>query len=230
MINNAPVEEAFYRIFEVGCGAGFSTLALAIRDFSVMAIDFNESAINSADKLLLEHNWNSKVISTNADISADVDVFLWKVDLIHDSFKIRTLIGENGVFSPDLIVLCNPGGQLTANITNQEKGYLVWGGFSEEEILCHYSQGNVALLHKWAMIYAACGLAQLIDKPLLIIERGTRLDVQRTLEQIKKDTAARGICQAYRMIRKEPEDGIKLGELEERTESLYWGAGLLYPS
>lgn len=96
---------------------------------------------------------NVKIISTKADIDVDIDVFLWKVDLVHDLHKIRMEIMENEVFSPDLIVLCNPGGQLTSDITCQEKSYLVKGGVSEAEIVYHSSHRNVALLHKWAIIY-----------------------------------------------------------------------------
>lgn len=48
--------------------------------------------------------------------------------------------------------------------------------------LTHYNQENVGILNKWALIYAAFGLAQLVEKPLLIIESGARTEVQNSLQ------------------------------------------------
>ena len=216
-------------IFEIGCGAGFSTLAFAIRDFSVVAIDFNEIAIKITQELLQEYDYNAMIFSEGKSITDDVDVCLWKMDLIHEFAQIRTLIGTNGVFSPDIIVLCNPGGQLTTTITKQEQKYLLWGGFTEREIIDQHNAGNVGLLHKWAMIYAACGLAQLVDKPIMIIDRGTRSEVQGTLEQIQKDTEIRKVSEAYRVIRNAPQNGIALSGLEDERNLLFWGAGRYDP-
>ncbi len=94
------------------------------------------------------------------------------MDLIHHFYEVPKAIIAPEEYPIDLIVLCYPGGQLTTDITKQEYNYLVCGGFTEEEICSNYNMGNVGLLHKWAMIYSACGLNQLVEKTLLIVERG----------------------------------------------------------
>lgn len=229
LINKDLTLHSYHRILEIGCGAGYSTLAFALRDFSIIAIDVNEAAINCTKDLLEEHDYNTRILNSNDDISADMDVCLWKVDLIHEFSRIRAVISEQGAFPLDLVVLCNPGGQLTTDITNQEYKYLLWGGFTTNEILSNYNQGNVGLLHKWAMIYAACGLAQLVEKPILIIERGARMEVQNILQQIQNDIGNRKIYEAYRAIRNAPKDGIKLSVLNSASDEKFWGAGLYYP-
>ena len=35
------------KIFEIGCGSGYSTLTLVLRDFDVVSIDANKSAIEA---------------------------------------------------------------------------------------------------------------------------------------------------------------------------------------
>lgn len=229
LINKAPALQSYHRILEIGCGAGYSTLVFAIRDFSIMAIDVNEAAINCTKDLLEEYDCDTRIINSNEDLVDGVDVCLWKVDLIHELSQIKAVISEQEEFSIDLIVLCNPGGQLTTDITNQEYKYLLWGGFTETEVLSNYKQGKVGLLHKWAMIYAACGLSQLVEKPLLIIERGARMEVQNSLQQVQNDTGNRKICEAYRAIRNAPKEGIQLSDLNGTSDEQFWGAGLYYP-
>lgn len=112
-----------------------------------------------------------------------------------------------------MIVLCNLGGQLTTDITEQEYRYLLWGGFTEEEICSNYNMGNVGLFHKWAMIYSACGLAQLVEKTLLIVARGERTEIENCLQQIQNDTGNRKVFENYKVIRNAPVGGIKLSAL-----------------
>lgn len=139
LINESSELKSCHRIFEIGCGAGYSTLAFAIRDFAVMSIDVNEVAISSTKKLLAEYDVN--VMDINSDRASIADVCLWKVDLIHQFFEVRKAIIAQEEHPIDLIVLFNPGGQLTTDITEQEYRYLLWGGFTEEEICSNYNRG-----------------------------------------------------------------------------------------
>lgn len=229
LINESSELKSCHRIFEIGCGAGYSTLMFAIKDFAVVSIDINEVAISSTKKLLEEYDYDVNNIDTNLDKGSTADVCLWKVDLIHQFSEVRKAIMAQEEYPIDLIVLCNPGGQLTTDITKQEYNYLVWGGFTEEEICSNYNMGNVGLLHKWAMIYSACGLAQLVEKPLLIVERGERIEIKNCLQQIQNDTGNRKVFENYKVIRNAPEGGIKLSTLNGTDDEQYWGVGLYYP-
>ena len=61
-----------------------------------------------------------------------------------------------GIINPiDLIVLCNPGGSVSKEISPQERELLTNGGFSSEEICYNIHKGFIDLLHKWALIYAS---------------------------------------------------------------------------
>ena len=218
-----------HRIFEIGCGAGYSTLVFAIRDYRVVSIDDNEEAIKSTKKLLNENDYEVSVVDSNNETVGDIDVLLWKADLIHNLSDVIKVVNENENCFIDMIVLCNPGGQLSNEITKQEYKYLLWGNFTEDEILSAYTQGNIALLHKWALIFSACVFSQLTDKPLLIVERGNKNEIGECLTQIQKDTGSRKICEAYRKIRNAPNGGIRLTSLDNNDDEQYWGAGLYYP-
>lgn len=74
-----------------------------------------------------------------------------------------------------------------------------------------------------------CSLAQLVEKPILIIERGARMEVQNSLQQIQNDIGNRKICEAYRAIRNAPKEAIKLSDLNGSSDEQFWGAGLYYP-
>ena len=184
LINKKPQGYSFHRVLEIGCGAGYSTLAFVLKGFEVLAIDVNKEAIIQTKTLVENYAYHPKVVDVSSCMSDGEGVLLWEVDLIHEFVKIRKYVDEQKDNLIDLIVLCNPGGQLTTELTLQEYKYLNWGGFTENEIRETYQIGNVGLLHKWAMIYAACGLSQMTGIPILIIERGTREEVQRNLQQI----------------------------------------------
>lgn len=127
LINKNMTLHSYHRILEIGCGAGCSTLAFAMRNLSVMAIDVNEAAINCTKDLLEEYEYDTRSLNSNDAIAVGRDVCLWKVDLIHEFSQIKTVISEKEKFPIDLIVLCNPGGELTTDITNQEYKYFLWG-------------------------------------------------------------------------------------------------------
>lgn len=230
LINKIPTKQACRRILEIGCGAGYSTLTFILRDFDVLAIDTNEEAIQATKTLIEIYECDAQIIEQESNRFTDADAILWKIDLIHEFGRIRKAISDNNQIFVDLIVLCNPGGQIDAEITELEYKYLKWGDFTEDEIIDYYQNGHIELLHKWAMIYAACGLAKLTDKQLLIVDRGTKDGVKSTLSQIQSDTGNRIVRQAYRPIKNAPKDGVQLGSVEEDSQGQqFWGAGLYYP-
>ncbi len=219
----------YHRILEIGCGAGYSTLNFLQKKFDVITIDSNHEAIECTKGLLEEHGYSAEVATTDGEKLRNADVLLWEVDLIHEITKIKRLIGEQKKAPVDLIVLCNPGGQLTTDITQQEKKYLLWGGFTESEIEHYYQNGNIGLLHKWAMIYAACGLVLQVEKPILLIERDSRKMIQDTLTQIGTETTCRKIFEEFRQIKNAPTGGITLGSADSPDNELSWGAALYFP-
>jgi len=219
----------YHRLFEIGCGAGYSSLVFILRNHDLLAIDTKQEAISYTKKLIEEHGYTAKELDSNACESTDADVLLWKSDLVHETPQIKQYIFKQSNPPIELIVLCNPGGHLATEITKQELNYLQWGKFSEDEIYSAYQNGNVAHLHKWAMIYAVCGLSQLTSKPLLIVDRGSEEDVYNNLRQIQDDTGCRMVFKEYRIIQKAPKDGIQLKDINKASERQYWGAALYYP-
>ncbi len=227
ILNKFPV----CRIFEIGCGAGYSTLTFLQEGFEVISIDINREAIEYTKTLLEDYQLSVEVATTGGEQADDADALLWNVDLVTEEQKIIRFIqnlAEKGT-QIDLIVLCNPGGQITAEITQYEEKYLLWGGFIEEEIKQCYENGNIGFLHKWAMIYAACHLAIQTDTPILLIERDAQGKIKNTLEQIGEETGCRKILESCRQIKEAPQDGIPLRNIEDPDDKLVWGAALYSP-
>ena len=72
-------------------------------------------------------------------------------------------------------------------------------------------------------------LAKQLDKMLVIVERGSKKELESILPQIQDETGIRIIASDYRKIRKEPDGGVPLsgtdsdrylhsGRTEERRE------------
>lgn len=200
-------------LVEIGCGAGFSTLCFIQNGFNnIVAIDTKPQALDATAQLLQEHNAYENVITVQGDI-------------VHQQEEIANLIRENG-FPVDLIVLCNPGGNLNPNISMREYNLLRRFGFDEDEINQNLLQKRAHLLHKWALFYSTSELAKQLDKILVIVERGRKNELESILAQIQEETRVRKIASDYRKIRKEPEGGIPLSDAESDR---FWGAGLYYP-
>lgn len=201
-------------IVEIGCGAGYSTLAFAQNNFTdIVAIDIKQQALDATVQLLQAYNIYPNVKTVQGDI-------------IHQQEAIANLLGKNE-FPVDIIVLCNPGGNLNPNITRREYNLLCRFGFDDSEInqKLFYRQGQ--LLHKWALIYSTSELAKQLDKMLVIVERGNKKELDSILDQIQDETGVRKIASDYRKIRKEPNGGVPLSGTDSDR---FWGAGLYYPT
>lgn len=200
-------------IVEIGCGAGYSTLSFAQSNFTnIVAIDIKQQAIDATVQLLEEYNIYLNIKTVQGD-------------LIHQQEAIADLLKKNE-FPVDIIVLCNPGGNLNPNITIREYNLLRQFGFMEGEINQKLFCGQGHQLHKWALIYSTCELAKQLDKMLVIVERGSKKELESILAQIQDETGVRKIASDYRKIGKEPDGGVPLSGTDSDR---FWGAGLYYP-
>ena len=195
----------YKRVIEIGCGAGYSTLAFLLNDFDVFALDFSADALSATKALIMSNGYD-----------IDENHFL-HLDTVHQINKVRDAVARC-----DIAVLCNPGGNLEVALTNGELRLLQIGNFSDDEI----NHSNLNLLHKWAQIFGACGAASLANKPIQIVDRfDSEEEAMSNLEQIAIDMELRLVNTAFRVIRGAPEGGV----LIKSGYELVWGAGLYFP-
>lgn len=96
----------------------------------------------------------------------------------------------------DLILICNPGGKLESDLTENELKMLHWGHYSEEQM----KEETVPSLHKWAVMIAAARLAKENNKKLVIVDRGTSIEeLEPVLDVMQISTGMRGIGRANRV-------------------------------
>lgn len=218
------------RILELGCGAGFSTLTFLLRDYRVVSVDTNSTAIADTNALIKKYDYTSKIKTTDDPDFCQEDALLWHKDLVEEWGLIYALTKQQVDLDPiDLIVLCNPGGNLSGTISSQEVDLLLSGGFCCEEINENLRAGCINLLHKWALIYASCALSKSTGIPLLIVEREIEEEVDNTLSQISSDTDMTIAKTSSRPIRPVPDGGTILGNLTDATGQLCWGAAVYVP-
>lgn len=213
-------------VLEIGCGSGYSTLVLLLRDHKVLSVDCNSEALQMTKELIIENDYDAEIATTSIEFEM-FDAWLWNIDAVCNRESLIQIVNQ---LSIDLILLCNPGGNLDPNLRMNEVNLLKQYGFSQAEIDQDYRQGLIHLLHKFSLIDAAADIAIKSDKPLFIVERGSRSQVEETLDQIECDTHMRKVFNIFREIRCEPENGIKLGDADgKQQEKLFWGAGMFFP-
>ena len=199
-------------IAEIGCGAGYSSLAFIQNGFDVAAIDTNQEALNATLQLLQKHKYQDSIVTA-------------QLDAVHEMNGIISFIGGNR-FPVDIVVLCNPGGNLKPDLSQAEYKLLRMFGFKEDELIQHVLCGEIHLLHKWSLIYAACSLSIMMDKMLVIVDRGSKAELEQALELIQHNAGIHRIASDLRKIENEPDGGIPLGKTD--TEQ-YWGVALYNP-
>ena len=218
------------RILELGCGAGYSTLVFLLRDYRVVSVDVNDEAITHTDALIKQYDYTSEIKTTDDPDFSQADALLWRKDLVEEWGLINALTKQQANLNPiNLIVLCNPGGNISGTISSQELNLLLSGGFCCEEIYKNLHAGCISLLHKWALIYASCALSKSTGIPLLIVERETVENVDNTLSQISSDTGMPIAKRSSRPIRPTPDGGTILGNLADATGQLCWDAAVYVP-
>ena len=199
-------------IAEIGCGAGYSTLSFAQNGFNIAAIDTNSQALKETLKLLQENEFQGSIVTV-------------QLDAVHEMNNIVGFLSGNK-FPISLIILCNPGGNLSAELSQAEYKLLRMFGFKEEELIQRILCKETHLLHKWSLIYAACSLSIMMDKLLIIVDRGSKEELELTLELIQHNAGIRKIASELRIIRNEPKNGIPLGKADSVQ---YWGAAIYNP-
>lgn len=201
-------------ILEIGCGVGYSTLALANRGIRVRAIDSISEAIESTKSLLTQFGF-----CVDASEEDKPPIYLNQADVIVNFHEISSSIS-----SIDTILICNPGGKLETELTQKEIDMLRWGKCSDRQI----AEDNVFMLHKWAMILAAARLAKENKKSLIVVDRGCIEEIDLILHIIEISADIHGIGRTNRAIQVPPADGIGLGDCGSST-NLFWVAGLYEP-
>lgn len=218
------------RILELGCGAGYSTLVFLLRDYRVVSVDVNDEAITHTDALIKQYDYTSEIKTTDDPDFSQADALLWRKDLVEEWGLINALTKQQANLNPiNLIVLCNPGGNISGTISSQELNLLLSGGFCCEEIYKNLHAGCISLLHKWALIYASCALSKSTGIPLLIVEREMK-EVDDTLDQISSDTDMAIVKKSSRPIRTAPDGGTILRGTTDATGQLCWRAAVYVPA
>jgi len=213
-------------VFEIGCGAGYSTLALAIKKHNVLSIDINPIALQSTISILKNNHFDVELVTHTIDF-CHPNIWLWECDVVSNWDTVAAIVNQLPI---NLILLCNPGGNQDPELRKSEATLLLKCGFSFSEINERYHEGNIPLLHKFSLIDAAASIAIKCDLPFLLIERGSNSQINEEFSQIEIDTNMRMVQQTKRRIRREPEGGIMLGNADgEMSEELYWSAGLFFP-
>ena len=218
--------EPYHNILEIGCGAGYSTLVLTLRDHRVLSVDINPDALQKAKELIIENDYEAEIATKSINFD-EKDVWLWNTDVVGNREALFTVTSQLPI---DLILLCNPGGNLDPSLRMNEVKLLKRYGFSQAEIDQRCHQNAIPLLHKFSMIDAAADIALHCGKPLMIVERGDKEQVTETLEQISIDTGMRRIREDFHEIKMPPDGGITLGDVDgTKAEKLFWGAGMYFP-
>lgn len=86
--------------------------------------------------------------------------------------------------------------------------------------------GKKYIANKWAVIYAACALSKAAGIPLLIVERVTEGEVNRTLAQISNDTDIAIVKAFAKPIKTAPNGGTLLWNTMDTTGQQCWGAAI----
>ena len=202
------------RILEIGCGVGYSTLALAHRGIQALSLDSIPEAIEETLNLLNSYGVSVGILGDGTK----PEMILKQADVIEDYETVSSYTKWI-----DLILICNPGGKLETDLTKSEIEILHWGKYSDDQMQEETAQS----LHKWALLIAAARLAKENEKKLVIVDRGGIEELEPVLDVMQISTGMRGVGRAIREIKNAPEDGIQLDR--RKAGQLFWGAGLYEP-
>lgn len=201
------------RILEIGCGVGLSTLALANRGIQALSIDPIPEAIEDTKQLLMEYGISVGILGEEGKPG----MLLKQIDAIDNFDEVSKYIQWI-----DLVLICNPGGKMEANLTEREIEMLHWGHYSDEQM----KEEKTQALHKWAILIAAARLAKENGKQLIVVDRGSPEELDSVLNAISDYTCMNGQGRSWRRIQPPPKNGIQLDGSEFE---MYWGAGWLKP-
>ena len=146
-------------ILEIGCGTGYSTLALVEKGYKVIAVDKNLECLNKARALLDEKDTNDDRI-----------VFV-EGDIVEENFR-ETLLHN---YNFDAIICWNVGTYWTREMIQYYLPYMFEYGLNKEQIVSNPESSYSELI-----IWNVCRLAKEKNAAVHIIDR--------TLEEIAEST------------------------------------------
>ncbi|MDD3417683.1 MAG: methyltransferase domain-containing protein [Lachnospiraceae bacterium] len=146
--------EEYYTILEVGCGTGYSTLALVQAGHKVIAIEKNPDCITKAKKLL-----RKKEISDN-------NVIFIEGDVADDSFR-KTLIKENEF---DVVICWNTGTYWNKEMMQYYLPHMLEYGLNMWQI-----KDNPESSYAELILWESCRLASEKKVAIHIVDRGAEI-------------------------------------------------------
>ncbi len=141
-------------ILEIGCGTGYSTLALLEKGYRVIAVDKNQECLEKAKILLSEKGYiNGEVSFFAGDIAVD---------------KIRNeLISK---FEFDIVICWNVGTYWNRQMIEYYLPYMLEYGLNKQQIVANPESSYSELI-----IWDTCRLAKAKGVDSHIVDRGTEV-------------------------------------------------------
>lgn len=140
----------FKTVMEIGCGTGYSTLALIQNGHNVVAIDKNHECILAAKKLIADKGYtNEKVIFLEGDVA-------------NTQFRERTL----SKYACDIVICWNVGTYWSKQMIQSYVPYMLEYGLNIEQI-----KEDPESSYSELIIWDSCRISNIKGVPIHIIDR-----------------------------------------------------------
>ena len=144
--------DSYNSVLEIGCGTGYSTLALVRKGFKVIAVDKNQECLNKAKSLLAKMGYTDKQV-----------VFI-KGDVAQDSFRSE-LVNE---YDFNVVVCWNIGSYWNKQMIQSYIPYMMEYGLTGEQI-----KANPESSYSELIIWNVCRIAKAKGVTAHIIDRSS---------------------------------------------------------
>ena len=151
--------ENFNIILEIGCGTGYSTLALLENGHKVIAIEKNIECIKKATELIRQKGYSVGKIS-------DADVCFIEADVVTEEFYLGVLAD----IKFDLVICWNIGSYWDKESVQFYLSYMLEYGLNIDQI-----KRNVESSYGELILWNACKIATMRNVPMHIIERSDKI-------------------------------------------------------
>lgn len=141
-------------ILEIGCGTGYSTLALLQKGYFVIAVDKNSECIKQAKELIISKGYT------------DQDVVFFEGDIAID--KVRFELIKKYEF--DVVICWNVGTYWNEQMINHYLPYMYEYGLNNQQIYLNLESSYAELI-----LWDACRLANAKGAACHIIDRGKEI-------------------------------------------------------